>query len=85
MHLWPERVVPKCATDRSLAVAHGLESNFWFEDEDGMWKSYERPKTSIAALVRERTSSSVKGALKSLLEAPAAGGGAKRTRKSRAA
>ena len=25
MHLWPERVVPKCVTDRSLAVAHGLE------------------------------------------------------------
>lgn len=25
MHLWPERVVPKCAKDRSLAIAHGLE------------------------------------------------------------
>ena len=25
MHLWPERVVPKCMTDRSLAIAHGLE------------------------------------------------------------
>jgi hypothetical protein len=21
MHLWPERVVPRCATDRSLAIA----------------------------------------------------------------
>ena len=21
MHLWPERVVPKCAADRSLAIA----------------------------------------------------------------
>ncbi len=29
MHLWPERVVPKCATDRSLAIAHGLEEVFW--------------------------------------------------------
>ena len=29
MHLWPERVVPKCATDRSLAIAHGLEDVFW--------------------------------------------------------
>ena len=28
MHLWPERVVPKCATDRSLAIAHGLEEEF---------------------------------------------------------
>ncbi|MEX2441061.1 MAG: hypothetical protein WD400_00245, partial [Pontimonas sp.] len=24
MSLWPERVVPKCAEDRSLAIAHGL-------------------------------------------------------------
>jgi hypothetical protein len=31
MHLWPERVVPKCATDRSLAIAHGLEDVFWEE------------------------------------------------------
>ena len=29
MHLWPERVVPKCAEDRSLAIAHGLEDVFW--------------------------------------------------------
>ncbi len=32
MHLWPERVIPKCATDRSLAIAHNLESTFWTED-----------------------------------------------------
>ena len=31
MHLWPERVVPKCAKDRSLAIAHGLEDVFWEE------------------------------------------------------
>ncbi len=31
LHLWPERVVPKCATDRSLAIAHGLEGVFWEE------------------------------------------------------
>lgn len=29
MHLWPERVVPKCADDRSLAIAHDLEEFFW--------------------------------------------------------
>jgi hypothetical protein len=29
MHLWPERVVPKCAEDRSLAIAHGIEQVFW--------------------------------------------------------
>ena len=38
MHLWPERVVPKCATDRSLAIAHGLEAVFWEESEDGKWR-----------------------------------------------
>jgi hypothetical protein len=32
MHLWPERVIPKCVEDRSLAVAHGLESLFWVAD-----------------------------------------------------
>jgi hypothetical protein len=31
LHLWPERIIPKCATDRSLAIAHGLESTFWEE------------------------------------------------------
>ena len=29
MHLWPERVVPKCAEDASLAMAHGLDEVFW--------------------------------------------------------
>ena len=38
MRLWPDRVVPKCATDRSLAIAHGLEDVFWVEGEDGKWK-----------------------------------------------
>jgi hypothetical protein len=85
MHLWPERVVPKCAADRSLAIAHGLQENFWFEDDDGKWESYEKPKRSMDALVRERTSSAVKAALKSLLEAPDATGGVKRTRRSKAA
>ena len=35
MHLWPERVVLKCAQDRSLAIAHDLEDVFWYEDSDG--------------------------------------------------
>jgi len=38
MHLWPERVVPKCAKDRSLAIAHDLENVFWEEDDDGKWR-----------------------------------------------
>ena len=42
MHLWPERVVPKCAKDRSLAIAHGLEEIFWYEDSDGKWVAREK-------------------------------------------
>jgi hypothetical protein len=85
MHLWPERVVPKCAEDRSLAIAHGLEDVFWFEDEDGKWQPHEKPQRSIADLVRERTSTAVKAALKSLLDAPEPVSGAKRSRKAKAA
>jgi hypothetical protein len=72
MHFWPERVIPKCATDRSLAIAHGLEDVFWAEDAKGKWKPRPTPTRSVAELVRERTSIAVKAALKSLLEAPVA-------------
>jgi hypothetical protein len=74
MHLWPERVVPKCAKDRSLAIAHGLEDVFWFEGSDSKWTPRKTPTRSIDELVRERTSPAVKAALKSLLEAPTATG-----------
>ena len=84
MHLWPERVVPKCATDRSLAIAHGLEDVFWVEGADGKWKPRPTPTRSVEELVRERTSPAVKAALKSLLEAPVPhrGDGRARTRSS---
>jgi hypothetical protein len=85
MHLWPERVVPKCAEDRSLAIAHGLEDVFWLEDEDGKWKPRDEPQRSVADLVSERSSTAVKAALKSLLDAPESASGAKRSRKSKAA
>ncbi len=74
MHLWPERVVPKCAKDRSLAIAHGLEDVFWVEGTDGKWAARKTPTRSVDELVRQRTSPAVKSALKSLLEAPAAAG-----------
>jgi hypothetical protein len=74
MRLWPERVVPQCADDRSLAIAHGLEDTFWVEGVDGKWKAREAPTRSIDELVRDRTSPAVKSALKSLLEAPVASG-----------
>ena len=81
MHLWPERVVPKCASDRSLAIAHGLEEDFWFEDANGKWKPLISPARPIEKLVDERSSPAVKAALKSLLEAPEPISTSKRARK----
>ena len=77
MHLWPERVVPKCAVDRSLAVAHGIEEVFWVQGEDGKWRARTLPTRSVVELVLERTSPAVKAALTSLIEAPAANGGSR--------
>jgi hypothetical protein len=71
MHLWPERVVPKCATDRSLAIAHGLEDVFWAEGPDGKWARRARPTRPVEELVAERTSPAVKAALADLQVAPA--------------
>jgi len=79
MHLWPERVVPKCAGDRSLAIAHGLEAVFWEEGEKGKWQARTVGKETVAALVAERTSAAVKDAVRSLEESSplAVGGGRK--------
>jgi hypothetical protein len=85
MHLWPDRVVAKCATERSLAIAHGLEETFWVEGVDGKWKSRETPKRQISALVAERSSEAVKAAVKGLMDAPEQAGPTKRGRKSKAA
>lgn len=79
MHLWPERVVPKCAEDRSLAIAHGLEAVFWEEGEKGKWHARAVSKETVVALVAERTSAAVKEAVRALEESSplAVGGGRK--------
>lgn len=66
MHLWPERVVPKCGDDRSLAIAHGLEEVFWIEEDDGKWRPRQEATTGVNDLIRERTSAAVKDALGAL-------------------
>jgi hypothetical protein len=83
MHLWPERVVPECAADRSLAIAHGLEDVFWFEDKDGKWKPLDEPARPVAEIIAERTSPAVKAALKNLIEAPDTTAPVKRSRKAK--
>ena len=80
MHLWPERVVPKCSKDRSYAIAHGLDNVFWIKGADSKWTARKTLTRSIEDLVRERTSPAVRAALKSLLEAPAAPGNGGRGR-----
>lgn len=83
MHLWPERVAPKCATDRSLAIAHDLEEIFWVEGADGKWVKRGRPTRPVEDLVAERISPAVKAALADLHRAPAlAAGGRGRGRNS---
>ncbi|MGA2258961.1 MAG: hypothetical protein ABSG53_30190, partial [Thermoguttaceae bacterium] len=46
MHLWPERVVPKCREDHSLAIAHGLEDLLWIEDYS-RWRTFGEPTDEI--------------------------------------
>jgi len=71
MHLWPDRVVPKCLKDRSLAIAHGLDDVFWQVGEKGKWQPVSIDSEHLRILVAERTSPAVKSALQSLLDAPA--------------
>jgi hypothetical protein len=71
MRLWPERVVPKCAADRSLAIAHGLEDVFWAQGSDGRWAARTTPARPLDDVIAERASDAVKAALRNLLDAPA--------------
>jgi hypothetical protein len=82
MHLWPERVVPKCAIDCSLAIAHGLLNVFWAEDGNGKLKPRQNPARPIDQIVNERTSIAVKAALKELMDASAPNGAKTKARKS---
>lgn len=81
MHLWPERVVPKCQNDRSLAIAHGLEDDFWYEDDDDKWQKRQVGGGRVEDLVAERASTAVKTALEDLLNAPVPGGQTRRKRR----
>ena len=45
--VWPQRVVPKCVEDRSLAIAHDVEALFWVED-GGNWRNLHSPADELA-------------------------------------
>jgi len=65
MRLWPERVVQKCAEDRSLAIAHELEDVFWSQDEEkpDKWHPRQSPTVAIDKLIADRTDPATKAAL----------------------
>ena len=83
-HLWPERVIRKCVTDRSLAIAHGLEERLWQETSKGNWLQRQVPEAELQALLAEYSKPAVQNALERFLAAspPVA---AARTRAPRAA
>jgi hypothetical protein len=69
-HLWPERVIPKCTTDRSLAIAHGLEERLWQETNNGNWLPRQLSEADLQTLIAERSNPAVKSALERFLAAP---------------
>ncbi len=81
MHLWPGRVVPKCREDRSLAIAHGLDHQFWLEGANGKWQPRHVSDAALAAIIAERASTAVRDALARLEDAPAEAPPAKRAAK----
>jgi len=83
-HLWPDRVIRKCVTDRSLAIAHGLEERLWQETNNGNWLQRQVSEVELQALLAEHSKPAVQNALERFLAAspPVA---AARTRAPRAA
>jgi hypothetical protein len=83
LHLWPERVVQKCATDRSLAIAHGLDEVFWQQDPEkpAKWIARKVTDLELRGLIAERTSAAVKAAVESLVGATSNEGAPRRGRK----
>jgi hypothetical protein len=72
MHLWPERCVPKCADDRSLAIAHDLDNLLWVEDY-GKWRKILKPVDEILDQKQRRQRpvyDRLRDALQQLVDAP---------------
>lgn len=69
-HLWPERVIRKCITDRSLAIAHGLEERLWQETSKGNWLQRQVSEAELHALLSKYSKPAVQNALERFLAAP---------------
>jgi len=68
-HLWPERVIRKCTTDRSLAIAHGLEERLWQETNNGNWLQRQVSEAELQALIAGYSKPAVQNALERFLAA----------------
>ena len=51
LHIWPQRVIPKCADDRSMAIAQDIEDSFWAHDRDNPNKWHPRHTPTIVQLI----------------------------------
>lgn len=75
LSLWPERVIPACARDRSFAIAHEVEALFWVED-GGKWRALGEPEAEIATQKQrllQCNRESTRALLEALAEGPAQG------------
>ena len=81
--VWPERVIPKCATDRSLAIAQGLDAIFWRGDPEkpGKWIARKVTDLELRGLIAEHTSAAVKATVESLIGVTSNEGAPRRGRK----
>ena len=70
LHLWPGQVIKKCQSDRSLAIAHGLEERLWQETNKGNWLPRQVAEAELQALIAEHTKPAVQNALEHFLAAP---------------
>ena len=68
-HLWPERVIRKCTTDRSLAIAHGLEERLWQDTNNGNWLQRQVSEAELQALIAGNSKPAVQNALERFLTA----------------
>ena len=71
MHLWPERVIPKCVESASYAIAHELDEVFWTQDDRDRFQPQPEPdggwQRTIDQLVAERKRPGVANAVEKLI------------------
>ena len=70
MHLWPERALRRCAADRSVAIAHDVESEFWQEVRPDTWVARAADPDRDRRLLLARFSQNRDQAVKAFIDTP---------------